>query len=404
MRLDPVNLYDYEERARLVLPHDDWDTIDAGAMDMFTTRRNRTAFEELTLRPRFLRDIGERDLSTTMLGSELSMPVFVCPAGSHHRAHPEGEVATARGASMSNTLMMLSTGSNCSMEEVAEEATSPLFFQLYHRGYELTEMLVRRAEEAGFKAITLTVDTPTPSPKERDLRNRYDRNFEQGNFRGVNQPENVLRGTDESVGWNVNRTVPLTWQELDWLRGLTGLPLVLKGIRTAEDAHIAAESGVDGILVSTHGGRQLDMTMGAIEMLPEVVDAVKGNCEVYVDSGVRRGSDVVKALALGAIRRGSDGQPRPLASGVPSSGGWQSTGPRASTASWNCSGKRSTGPWPTAARPPSRTWRQTWSTSPKAGEPVPNPTSKKLSQNVVVLKEGTDSRLGWDRENMCGGR
>ena len=165
MRLDPINLYDYEERARLVLPHDDWDTIDAGAMDMFTTRRNRTAFEELTLRPRFLRDIGERDLSTTMLGNELSMPVFVCPAGSHHRAHPEGEVATARGASMSNTLMMLSTGSNCSMEEVAEEATSPLFFQLYHRGYDLTEMLVRRAEEAGFKAITLTVDTPTPQPQ-----------------------------------------------------------------------------------------------------------------------------------------------------------------------------------------------------------------------------------------------
>ena len=300
MRLDPINLYDYEERARLVLPHDDWDTIDAGAMDMFTTRRNRSAFEELTLRPRFLRDTGERDLSTTMLGNELSMPVFVCPAGSHHRAHPEGEVATARGASMSNTLMMLSTGSNCSMEEVAEEATSPLFFQLYHRGYDLTEMLVRRAEEAGFKAVCLTVDTPAPSPKERDLRNRYNRNFEQGNFRGVNRPENVLRGTDESVGWNVSRTVPLTWQELEWLRGLTGLPIVLKGIRTAEDAHVAAESGVDGILVSTHGGRQLDMTMGAIEMLPEVVDAVKGNCEVYVDSGVRRGSDVVKALALGA--------------------------------------------------------------------------------------------------------
>ena len=165
MRLDPINLYDYEERARLVLPHDDWDTIDAGAMDMFTTRRNRTAFEELTLRPRFLRDIGERDLSTTMLGNELSMPVFVSPAGSHHRAHPEGEVATARGASMSNTLMMLSTGSNCSMEEVAEEATSPLFFQLYHRGYDLTEMLVRRAEEAGFKAITPDGGHPDPQPQ-----------------------------------------------------------------------------------------------------------------------------------------------------------------------------------------------------------------------------------------------
>ena len=172
----------------------------------------------------------------------------------------------------------------------------------------------------------------------------------------------MLRGTDESGGWNVNRTVPLTWHELEWLRGLTGLPLVLKGIRTAEDAHVAAESGIDGVLVSTHGGRQLDMTMGAIEMVPEVVDAVKGNCEVYVDSGVRRGSDVVKALALGAKAVGIG---RPLFWGL------ASTELRASTASWNCSGKRSTGPWPTAARPPSRTWSQTWSISPRLGGSAP---------------------------------
>ena len=199
MRLDPINLYDYEERARLVLPHDDWDTIDAGAMDMFTTRRNRTAFEELTLRPRFLRDIGERDLSTTMLGNELSMPVFVCPAGSHHRAHPEGEVATARGASMSNTLMMLSTVPTAAWKRSLKKPPAPLL-PAHHRGYHLTEMLVRRAEEAGFKAITLTVDTPTPSPKERDLRNRYNRNFEQANSGASTSRRTWLRGTDESVG------------------------------------------------------------------------------------------------------------------------------------------------------------------------------------------------------------
>ena len=300
MPLDPINLYDYEARAKQVLPHNTWDFIDAGSMDEFTTRRNRTAFEELTLRPRFLRDIGEIDISTTVLGEEISLPVMIAPAGSHMVAHPDGELATARGAGMSNTLMELSTSSNYSMEEVSEAATGPLWFQLYHRGYDLTEMLVHRAEEAGFKAICLTVDTPVPSPKERDLRNQHTRNFELGNFRAMDRPESEISGTDETPGWAVSRALPITWKELEWLKGLTSLPLVLKGIRTAEDAHIAVESGVDGIQVSTHGGRQLDSTMGAIEMVPEVVDAAKGRAEVYVDSGVRRGSDVVKALALGA--------------------------------------------------------------------------------------------------------
>ncbi len=300
MRLDPINLYDYEARAKQVLPHNAWDFIDAGAMDEFTTRRNRSAFEALTLRPRFLRDVSDRDISTTVLGQKISMPVMIAPAGSHMMAHPEGELATARGAGMSDTLMLLSTSSNYSLEEVSEAATGPLWFQLYHRGYDLTEMLVHRAEEAGFLAICLTVDTPSASPKERDTRNRYARSFELGNFRAEERPQSEISGTDETPGWDVARTAPLTWKELEWLRSLTSLPLVLKGIRTAEDAHIAVESGVNGIQVSTHGGRQLDMTMGAIEMLPEIVDAAKGRAEVYVDSGVRRGSDVIKALALGA--------------------------------------------------------------------------------------------------------
>ena len=300
MRLDPINLYDYEARAKQLLSHNTWDFIDAGAMDQSTTLRNRTAFEVLTLRPRFLRDISERSISTTVLGTEISLPVMIAPAGSHMLAHPDGELATARGAGMSNTLMLLSTASNYSMEEVAEAATGPMWFQLYHRGYDLTEMLVPRAEEAGFKAICLTVDTPVPSPKERDLRNRFERKLELGNFRGVDRSRSEISGTDETPGWDVARATPLTWKDLEWLRGLASLPLVLKGIMTAEDAHIAVECGVEGIMVSTHGGRQLDMTMGAIEMVPEVVEATKGHAEVYVDSGIRRGSDVVKALALGA--------------------------------------------------------------------------------------------------------
>ena len=300
MRMDPINLYDYESRAKQVLPHNIWDFVEGGAMDEVTTRRNRTAFEELALRPRFLRDISQRDISTTVLGESISLPVMISPAGSHMNVHPEGELATAKGAGMSETLMMLSTSSSYSLEEVSQAATGPLWFQLYHRGYEFSEMLVHRAEEAGFKAICLTVDTPTPSPKERDLRNKYVRPHPLGNFHGMPDQEAEASGTDESPAWDAAMGPPLTWKGLEWLRSLTSLPMVLKGIRTGEDAHLAVEHGVEGILVSTHGGRQMDMTMGAIEMVPEIVEAAKGRAEVYVDSGVRRGSDVIKALALGA--------------------------------------------------------------------------------------------------------
>ena len=300
MRLDPINLYDYEARAKRVLPHNTWEHIEAGAMDEFTTRRNRTAFEALTLRPRFLRDISHRDISTRVLGEPISLPVMICPAGDQMSAHPEGEVATAKGAGLADTLMMLSTSSNCSMDEVAEAATGPLWYTLDHYGYELTEMLVHRAEEAGFKAICLGADGSVPSPKERDIRNRYLRPFPPGNFRGISSPLTEASGVDEGLAWDTSLVPPLNWKELNWLRSLTSLPLVLKGIKTAEDAHLAVEHGVEGILVSSHGGRQMDMTMGAIEMVPEIVEAVKGRAEVYLDSGVRRGSDVVKALALGA--------------------------------------------------------------------------------------------------------
>lgn len=300
MRVDPINLYDYEARAKQVLPHNNWEFIEAGSMDEITTARNRFAFESLTLRPRFMRDTTERKIATTVLGQDISFPVMIAPTGGHGNAHAEAECATARGAGMSNTLMMCSTSSNCSMEEIADAATGPLWFQLYHRGYDLTEGLVKRAEAAGYRAIVLTVDTPVPSPKERDLRNRYQRPGELGNFRDRQDRLSEISGTDESPTWEMPQSPPLTWQEIDWLRSLTDLPLVLKGVRVAEDARLAVEHGVNGLLVSTHGGRQLDGTMSSIEMVPEIVAAAGGKAEVYVDSGIRRGSDVLKALALGA--------------------------------------------------------------------------------------------------------
>ena len=158
-------------------------------------------------------------------------------------------------------------------------------------------MLVHRAEEAGFKAICLGADGSVPSPKERDTRNKYLRAFPPGNFRGMSSPLTEGSGVNEGLVWDSSLVAPLAWKELEWLPHFVAL--VLKGIKTAEDAHLAVEHGVDGIQVSTHGGRQMDMTMGAIEMVPEIVEAVKGRAELYLDSGVLRGSDVVKGLGLG---------------------------------------------------------------------------------------------------------
>ena len=300
MRMDPVSLYDYEERAKKVLPHNYWEFIEAGAMDEFATARNRSAFESLTLRPRFMRDTTERKISTSVQGTDISFPVMICPTDAHSNAHPDAECATARGAGMSNTLMMCSTNSNCSMEEIAEAATGPLWFQLSHRSHDLTENLAKRAEAAGFRAIVLTIDAPFPTPKERDIRNRYERPGEYGNYREWQNRVSDGNNADGQSPWEIPQGPALTWRELDWLRSLTDLPLVLKGLRVAEDARLAVEHGVNGILVSTHGGRRFDSTFSSIEMVPEVVAATGGKVEVYVDSGVRRGSDVLKALALGA--------------------------------------------------------------------------------------------------------
>ncbi|MCZ6865845.1 MAG: alpha-hydroxy-acid oxidizing protein [Dehalococcoidia bacterium] len=311
MRLKALSLYDFEAQAKLAIPQNIWDFIAGGAQDHITTRRNRAALEAICLRPQFLRDVSHRDLSTTVLGHRISFPVMISPAGGHGLVHPEGDLATARAAGSAGTILNLSTSSTYSMEEVAQVATAPLWFQLYHCGEELTTMLVRRAEDAGYAAICLTVDTPLPSTKEIDTRNEFHRGTkggDLGNFR-----EDAIKGllppnSDPVDMWERPPTVPLSFSQLEWLRSLTSLPLVIKGIRTAEDARMCVENGVDGILVSNHGGRQIDSTLSSIETLPEIVRAVDDRAEVYLDSGIRRGSDVLKALALGA-RAVSFGRP-----------------------------------------------------------------------------------------------
>ena len=256
--------------------------------DETTLRENHAAFERIRLRPRVLADVSTVSLATTVLGAPVSMPILVAPSSAHGLAHPDAERATAQGAGAAGALMVASTESTASLEEIGAAATGPLWFQLYvYRNRHVAETLVRRAEDAGYRAIVLTVDLPTWARQERAMRSEEQRRWPpQGNLPG-------LSGADLDP-YN------LTWRDLDWLRAHTSLPLVLKGILTAEDAALAVEQGVEGIVVSNHGGRALDGAPATIEALPEVVEAVARRCEVYLDGGVRRGTDALKALALGA--------------------------------------------------------------------------------------------------------
>lgn len=287
--MEPVNVSEYEALAQACMEPADWDFYAGGSNDEVTLRITRAAFERIRLRPRVLVDISVCDLHTTVLGTNVSMPILIAPTAFHALAHAAGECETVRAAGEARTLMVASTTSNRSLEEIAAAASGPLWFQLYtYGGFAIAEVIVRRAEAAGYRAIVLTVDLPRLGRRERDIRNNFNlpsRLFE-GNFVGIDLPHDTFATT--------------TWESIAWLRGVTSLPIVLKGILTAEDAELAAKHGVDGIIVSNHGGRQLDTTPPGIEALPEVVEAAAGRCEVYMDGGVRRGTDVLKALALGA--------------------------------------------------------------------------------------------------------
>jgi 4-hydroxymandelate oxidase len=244
-------------------------------------------------------DVSEGTTATTVLGTDVSMPVLVAPTAFQRMAHPEGEVAMARGAAAAGTLMCLSTAATATIEEVAAAAPEATrWFQLYwsaDRG--VVQDLVERSAAEGYRAIVVTVDLPEVGRRERDLRT------------GFEVPEHVpvpaLLALAESAGITsaeLDRLTDnsLTWRDLEWLRSLTSLPLLVKGILTAEDAELACEAGVEGIVVSNHGGRQLDGVAASLDALPEVAQAVGDRAEVLLDSGIRRGTDVVKALALGA--------------------------------------------------------------------------------------------------------
>ncbi len=297
--MEPISLFEYESLAKERMPPDLYDYIRGGAVDEITLARNRRALDETLLNPRVLVDVADRDLSTTVLGHRLEFPVMLGPAGPQRQVHPEGERATARAAAAAGTVMSVPTASGYSLEEIAEAARGPLWLQLYHFSDELTELLVRRAEAAGYSAVVLTADAPVRPLREHDLRNRFvpEREMVTGSLHGYGE---LLSAALLEVQERELRFNGLVWSKLAWLRRLTGLPLAVKGIMGTDDAVRCADHGVDAIVVSNHGGRTLDGVPASIEVLPEIADAAGSRLEVYMDSGIRRGTDVLKALALGA--------------------------------------------------------------------------------------------------------
>lgn len=305
-----VNLLELDERAREQLTQGHYDYIAGAADDEMTNRRNRLDFERIELRPRYLVDVSNIDTATTVLGEAISLPVMLAPTAGHKLCCEDGELATARGAAKAGTVMILSTLSTVGMEEVAAETAGPKWFQLYvYKDREVTRQLVQRAEASGYKALCLTVDVPVIGNRERDLRNEFSltQQYPLANFvdmkdmKLANMPVGVVNEASRFGAYISSKWDPsLTWDDFEWFRSITKLPIVIKGILTGEDAKLAVKHGAEGIVVSNHGGRQLDSVPSGISALPEVVEAVEGKCEVLMDGGVRRGTDVLKALALGA--------------------------------------------------------------------------------------------------------
>lgn len=300
-----TNLLQLEALARERLDQGAFDYIAGAAEDELTHRRNRLDYERIMLRPRYLVDVSHIDTSTTVLGTPLSLPVMLAPASGQKLCCPEGEVATARAAMSANTIMVLSTLSTVAMEEVAAASPSPKWFQLYvYKDREVTRNLVQRAEAAGYQALCLTVDVPVMGNRERDRRNAFTfpKEFPLANFTSMELKDMTIGVVGSGLGaYIASKWDPaLTWRDFDWFRSITKLPIVIKGVLTAEDARLAVEHGAAAVIVSNHGGRQLDAAVSSITALPEVVEAVAGRIDVLVDGGIRRGTDVLKALALGA--------------------------------------------------------------------------------------------------------
>ncbi|KAJ9072084.1 Hydroxyacid oxidase 1, variant 2 [Entomophthora muscae] len=328
-----VCLADFEEQCEKILDKNAWDYYRSGADSEVTLRRNRTSFSKYLLRPRMLQGVGMVSLKTTLLGHTVASPVGMAPVGYQALAHPDGELATVRVNRKRNGCMILSTMSNHSLEDVMQEnqsceslpnETSPgevrtaplLWFQLYVcKEPSFTEQLLERAYYSGYKAVVVTIDTPMIGKRRDDIRNSFKlprhlriANLDSLDFSKFGLDKNVVNahkvptdgGSSLELVSSKILNEDLTWDDIAWLKAASKLPIILKGVLTAEDAKLAVKSGASAIIVSNHGGRQLDYAPATIEVLSEIVSAVNGEIEVYLDGGIREGTDVIKALAIGA--------------------------------------------------------------------------------------------------------
>lgn len=296
----------YEAAAKERLPEPVWDFFAGGSGTETMLSAGRTALDRIRLRPRCLVDVSHCDPSTELLGSPLAAPLGIAPMAYHQLAHPEGEVATARAAGATGTLFTVSMFASRTLEDIAAAASGPLWLQLYWlKRRDLLADLVHRAEAAGYRALVLTVDAPRVAFRPRDAANGF---AVPPGIRAVNVAHDVMaashgREDGESAIARHSREqfdASITWEDLAWLRGITSLPLMLKGVLTGEDAELAVKHDVSGLIVSNHGGRQLDFSRSAPDALPEIVDVVAGRCAVVLDGGIRHGADIAKALCLGA--------------------------------------------------------------------------------------------------------
>lgn len=301
-----LNLHDYEAAAAERLPAMATGYYAGGANDEVTLRENRAAFERIFLRYRTMVDVSTRLLETTVLGAAVRFPVLIAPTAMLKLAHPDGECATARAARRAGTIMIVSTTATTGLAEVRAAAEGPMWFQLYvYRDRGATKALLEAVRDAGYNAIVLTVDAPVLGRRERDIRGGFTlpAHLHVANA-GLAGMETVPGASATASGlmrhFRDLHDPALTPRDVEWVREVSDLPVVVKGIVRGDDAVRALQHGASGVVVSNHGGRQLDTAIPAIRALPEVVDAVDGRAEVYLDGGIRRGTDVLKAIALGA--------------------------------------------------------------------------------------------------------
>ncbi len=287
------NINDFKAIAAEKLASQAYDYLTGGAEDLRTLERNKLAYAQYQIRPRRLIDVSSIDMSIELFGRKWDTPIILSPVGVQALFHPQGEIATAKAANQQGHLMIASTVSNYSYQEIADVCRVKPWFQLYPTtNLEARKTLIQRAEENGCEVLVLTIDVPTVGNREKHAKmltdNVHGRTGTMGNLKGLLNPDDIFHD------------LSMTWEIISWIRERTNMRLILKGILTYEDALLAMEFGVDGIIVSNHGGRQLESDMSTLEVLPEIVNAIGGKIPVVIDGGIRRGTDILKAIALGA--------------------------------------------------------------------------------------------------------